>query len=378
MPAISIPTGRRLGALFLGYLLAVVAVIALAPFQFAVPDHFTLQLFVPELPSVLDVLLNVALFLPIGFVWHRMVGARPIWALAIGLLCGVLIEGAQLFLAPRYSTVSDLVANAIGCWYGARASRMIARHVSTGAMVSRLWLDQPMMGLVYLLIPLLWLHALGASDEPARLWLLVPLGMAGALIITAVATVTSLEFGTRGRAWPMIAALGWYLVGAVPAFRIAPVHAGWGAVITVITALLGGKLWRMVLTRERRLEPQLVRALFPFIVVVVVGTSIDAGSLWFEGSTDTRIDLLRALAQIATFTLLGYLIAESRGRQEEPLLRALVLPVIVAAIACAGLAVMAIEWPSVMRVLACVLGAGYGAVLYDAQRAHVVALRAGA
>ena len=68
-------TGRRLGLLLLGYLAALVAVVVLAPLRFAWPTASRFVVVAGE-AWWLDAILNVVLFLPIGFLGARTV-ARP-------------------------------------------------------------------------------------------------------------------------------------------------------------------------------------------------------------------------------------------------------------------------------------------------------------
>lgn len=371
-------TGRRLGALFLGYLAAVVAVITLAPFQFAMPVHFSVAWLVTDGGWATDLILNVVLFLPLGFLWQRMTGGRPVWALLLGSAAGLSIELAQLFLAPRYTTMSDLLANGSGAWLGAFGSAYLARRVATGRLMSTLWLDQPLVGLVYLLIPLIWLDGLGAAGEASRLWLLVPLGSAGALAIAAVAVAARGTTRPPLSLWPIIGAIAWFALGMVPALRASPRNALMALAATAVVATIGGPLWRAMLRGERRLEPQVVRGLLPLLLIVVGGTSASAGSLSLVGSAEiARVAILRVLEQAAAFTLLGYLVAEWRGRREEPLRRLVAMPLAVAVLAMALVDLTVVPWQSLLRPAACLLASGYGALLYDAQRAHIVALRTG-
>ena len=366
-------TGRRLGTLFLGYLAVVVAVITLAPFQFAVPARFTAALIVTDGGWAPDVILNVVLFVPLGVLWHRTRGGRILAGLGFGLLLGACIELAQLFLAPRYTTLSDVLANGTGAWLGAAISVALSRRVASTTLVTRLWLDQPMMGLVYLLWPLAWLVGLSSGSAPDRLWLLVPIGAAGALAITAVATVG--RSAGQGAVLPIAMTTIWMTVAAVPAMRVAPRLAGVGVGMAFVVAALGGPLWRFALRRERRLEPQVVRAVLPLLAVLLIGVSRQAGSVAVAGGGEAaRESLLRVIAQAAAFTLLGYLIAESRGRRLEPLRRLVAWPLVAATLAVVVLELAVAPWHSMIRVSAALVATAVGAALYDAQRAHILTL----
>ncbi len=380
LPSPSPVTGRRLGALFFCYLAAAVALITLAPFQFARPTQFRVAWIVLDGGWATDVVLNVVLFAPLGLLWQRMTGARPLAVLGLALIAALAIEGAQLFLAPRYSTASDLVANGVGAWLGATLSEAAARRVDSTLLISRLWLDQPLMGLVWLLIPLAWLVGLSSASDPARLWLLVPIGAAAALGIAAVAVVTQPGVGRAepGVVLPFAASLLWAAIAIVPSVRVAPWLALGAVATTGLVVMLGGRLWRLALQRERRLEPQVVRVLVPLLLLVLAGLSREGGSLDLRGGGEAaREGLLHLLAVFAAFTLLGYLVAESRGRRRESLGRAIIWPMTIALLVGALLRVVTMDVLATPQLLASGFAAGVGAVLYDAQRAHIIALLAG-
>lgn len=88
---------------------------------------------------VLEFTANIVLFVPFGMLALTAFRWMRVWsATAAGLATSALIEGVQLFLPTRYSTVSDLVANTTGALIGAlvvalwrRRSR--ARAVSVAA-----------------------------------------------------------------------------------------------------------------------------------------------------------------------------------------------------------------------------------------------------
>lgn len=80
------------------------------------------QLGLPFEPTytVLEILANVALFVPFGILAMTAFRWMRVWsATAAGLSTSLLIEGVQLFLPTRYSTVSDLIANTAGALIGA-------------------------------------------------------------------------------------------------------------------------------------------------------------------------------------------------------------------------------------------------------------------
>jgi glycopeptide antibiotics resistance protein len=94
--------------------------ITLAPFRFYWPPSVRVIYVGP----VFDIVSNILLFLPPGFLYsltHRprahTHGARVFW-LGFALSCG--IEIIQIFQPGRYPSPADVLANAAGAWLGAR------------------------------------------------------------------------------------------------------------------------------------------------------------------------------------------------------------------------------------------------------------------
>ena len=86
-----------------------------------------------------DTLVNVALFLPLGWLLHRAArrrGATGPASLALVVVAGGLfslsVETLQYFLATRYSSAVDVATNAVGAWAGAwaEARRSAAARVA--------------------------------------------------------------------------------------------------------------------------------------------------------------------------------------------------------------------------------------------------------
>ncbi|AYF98956.1 VanZ family protein [Protaetiibacter intestinalis] len=87
----------------------------------AMPARWLASLGLPFEPSyaVLEFTANIAMFVPFGVLAMTAFRMR-VWSTTLaGLATSALIEGVQLFLPTRYSTVSDLVANTAGALVGA-------------------------------------------------------------------------------------------------------------------------------------------------------------------------------------------------------------------------------------------------------------------
>ncbi|MBA2292122.1 MAG: VanZ family protein [Gemmatimonadales bacterium] len=368
-------TGRRLGYLLVGYLAVVVGVITLAPFRFAVPHPPRVHLLVLDGGWIADILLNVALFVPIGLALHRTMRSGLVTVVLVAGGASLLIESLQLFLLPRYSTVTDVAANALGALLGAMISTFVDRRFGAGRrLVGRLMLDLPLMGVTYLLLPLLWLDGLGAAGSPARAWLSLPVVAAGALTLAAVArTVPSAATTAMGRN-VVLAAVTWFAIGAVPALRTNPFMVGVGLVVVVGAAGLGQWAWRKAVLRDRRLEPQVVRVIVPLVLLYLILLALYPGSLSVAGGGDARVGILRWLEHVAALASLGYLLAEWRGRQAEHGLVAVAKPALLSGLAWVAIVSVTNRSAILAGGIVALVAGGFGATLYRRQRDHIIAL----
>lgn len=332
-------TRRRspLGWAALAYLSAIVVLVTLVPFTFRWPD----ALQVVWGGSALDVLSNVALFLPVGF-FARLAG-RPrrrglLAAVVWGLTLSALVETAQAFVPGRYTQPLDVAMNGLGTLLGAHAFDLVARRLSGLAGVPAL--ELPLVGILYLLVPLLWLDGLAAGDDPHRIWLVALLGTFGAGVVVSVhvhrlrpagvisAARLSLSFGVA------------FLVGVLPALpRFAPAALGLGAALAAGVFLAARFLPPS--PGDRRFEVATLVRLAPLYVAYLALLALWPWDATAPGvpfgalPLSTRLTIaFRLVEGIAAFTLLGYIVAEVGGRHDGRDARALARVALVAA-ACA-------------------------------------------
>ena len=317
-----LPAGRFL----LGYLLLVTAVITLAPFRFTRPVAPRLSWLVD--PG--DVVANVLLFVPLGFLYR--VAARPSahkghWpTVGAALLVSAALETLQLFLPGRFASPLDVGANTLGAWLGSRLHARIAAYLD-GRLVRGLALELPLMNVVYLLVPLLWLDGFAAGQDARRLVLSPLLGLAGAIVLAAVWRHRLAERGVLSPERLAWLTAGWYVVGAAPGLIRRPLLVLGGAVLVAVVARLEAAR-PAPLGSERRFELPTLRRAWPLLVGYLIVSALwplpwTPGS-WHGGwgiadiaDMPGIVPMLRALEYLAAFTLLGYTVAESRGRREE-------------------------------------------------------------
>jgi hypothetical protein len=104
-------------------------------------------------------------------------------------------------------------------------------------------LELPLMNLVYLLIPLIWLTGLSAGPEVLRWWLMVLLGLFGGGVLFSIYFYRLKGGGTVGPNKLSCFAMGWFYIGALPMLTRYPLRvfffgAGLGAVSQLLARVL--------------------------------------------------------------------------------------------------------------------------------------------
>lgn len=378
-------TRARLSLVLLLYFLGVIIVITLAPFRFVMPEHVRVW----YAGDWFDVVANVLLFLPLGFLYPLTrtdaPETSPLRALALGALLSGAIELTQLFEPERFTSVIDVVTNAAGAGLGALIVRAVTRRVQVNArLVGRLSLEIPLVGLIYVLIPLLLVASFLAKGDYLRMLALLPLGLVGARLFSSVQRHHFGPNGLAGNTAMILAASTWMILGSFPIALRYPL--GGVALVGGVALLTWFEISRQPASAaDRRFESEALRSAAPYLatyllMVIVLPLSAGIGPLHFEvGLTGPRNDIdaqmLQLLEPVATSTVLGWVLAEARGRRELPFSR--VAGRVAMECACLALAMEASR--GIQRgvgasglqfglvVLAGVLGAG----MYHNQRDHV-------
>ncbi|NTV63594.1 MAG: VanZ family protein [Oscillochloris sp.] len=372
-------TSARLAAALLGYFVLVIVLLTLFPFYLVLPNPIEISLRVaPD-----DIVENLILFLPIGFL-YRLTGGRPRGAVFLGAALSASVEFIQIFLPVRTASPVDLVINTLGAGLGVWLYDQIAAHIAmTPTMVGRLALEIPLMGLMYMLVPLLWMNALALRDAPDRWVLTAMIAASGAIVLSDIYRAWWGPAGLWSAGRMALTAGAWFLIGSGPRLLhplpTIPLTLG----VVLLTAGLAALPWR---STDRRFERTTLRRILPglalYLLLAALWPPFQPLSVWHGtlGLTD-RIEPVTSrypaplLEYLAAFTLLGYVSAEWRGRAELPLTQDLPRLLLITLGSALTLELLvgfqSGHGASLVRAVLVVAGALFGGIIYHLQRDYV-------
>ena len=226
-----LPGHQHLGWALFSYFFLITLVITLFPFRFQLPQRIRFFWF----GGWSDTLLNVLFFLPLGFL-YRLIrpGDSALHVFRLGLGLSVLIEVAQIFLAERFPSPMDVLTNGAGAWIGAllleKAQRKLYKE-----WIGSLALELPLMNVVYLLIPLIWLNGLATGTKSFHSGLAMLPGLCGCLIMSAVYLHRLESAGVIRPNLLAVIATGWFLIGSLPRLLESPSVIIYGSALVALT-----------------------------------------------------------------------------------------------------------------------------------------------
>jgi len=371
-------TGNRLSAALLGYAILVILLLTLNPFYLAVPNRigFTFR------TDIRNVIFNIVLFIPFGFFYRLTLRRRG--AFLLGAIISFIIETVQIFIPVRTPSIIDILTNTLGSGMGALAYDLVSTRITIPpSTVGRLRLETPLMGLIYLLVPLLWANALAFDAAPNR-WILT-------LLISLCGTIVFSEifkhwWETRSYRVSLNAALAagiWFFIGSGPALTQPLPVLAIGLALMFLTATLTALPQQ---SKERRFERATLKRVFPifglYLLLLALWHPLRPLTAWHvtlgftDRITEKSVQLLNPrIEYLVAFTVLGYLLAEWRGRSEIPLSQDLPRLFLFSS----GVA-LAVEFlvgfqsgpgASLIRAVMVVVSALFGGTIYHLLRAHI-------
>ena len=382
--AAPLDSGARLSRALLSYLVVLIAALLLLPFEFALPDRIGFRLEFAPLSS----LAICGMFVPYGFLTRRSrvgrVGQHRVSIMLSAGMLSLMLETVQIFEpaceASPWHVLAAVAGAAVGAWLCERAHDDAN---GTANALHALLLQLPLMGLAYLLLPLLWASSAAAQGDSARLGLTLSIGMLGASILGSIAR--AIRAYTPDRAWWLVPAVAatWIAVGMLPSVLV-----DWRitlACIVIVTAFASWRgRWSAPMFVERRYEVPALFAASPFMAIYFAGAGVWPGHsfrtipLIHLGMPTSDAGLALALplfeAGIAA-TVLGYIIAEFHGRSEasfrDAASRMMFWACLILLASEGSRSYFGFEGASALRAVLSLGAAAYGAGLYHLQRAHV-------
>ena len=299
----------------------------LAPFDFYVPAILRFDV----VGSPVGVLTSVFLFVPLGFLYPltwRGKDPTPQTVAILGAVVGTALAAGQACEANHRVAVATIVASGIGAGIGAMLLELVNDRIRASArLAGRLSLELPLVALIYLLVPLVLATSLAVGNDALRAISLVPLTLLGARLLSAVQEHHFAPAGVFQRR--QVATIGavWTALGVFPLLRLQPIIAVGLIVLIALTAahestvpaIHGG-------ARERRFEVAVLRSAVPYIAVyfaALIFLPLSFGladwrmAVGLTGSgNDLAQQMVRSLEPVTAIAMLGYILAEARGRRE--------------------------------------------------------------
>ena len=371
------------------YMCTIVVFITLIPFEFRIPGEFKIT----WSTNFTDFITNIFLFIPIGFLFRlnrrQSKDILCLNELIFGLLLSSAIEFTQLFIPGRYTQLIDVITNGLGAWFGAIVFILLKSQLR-GERPGKLFsLGLPLMNLVYLLFPLMWLNGLAIGEEAARLWLLLLLGLFGTGVLCSIYINRFRNTGALSLAKLSFFVMSWFLIATLPVLTKFPIQI---AIFTISVGIVTQIFARIPKedkrdkADERRFELPTLRRILPLfgLYLLLLGIwpttlSVDDWQLniYFQklAFNDRIAFTFRFIEFIAAFTLLGYMIAELRGRKNESAAKTLGW-IFFTALICSIMIGIIRGYPpllgsSILEIVFITAAALYGGIIYRLQLAAI-------
>lgn len=375
-----------LGYALLIYMCVVVVLITLAPFEFSIPSSFTIT----WSTNFADFLTNIVLFIPIGFLFkltrRKTQDFSNLQALTLGLLLSLAVESSQAFIHGRVTSVIDVIANSLGAWLGAMVFTFVGNQLKEHRAGRLIALELPLMGLVYFLIPLMWLNGLGTGEDHGRVWFLLLLGIIGAGVICSIYIHRFKPWATIGYTELSVFAICWFVLGSLPQLFCYPLKITFFGIAVGVVVQLFARLADERNGHDKRFEIPTIKKLLPVYVIYllllatwpsILSNSKYRSDLIFEmlGFNARIVFMSRFIELVAAFTLLGYMVAEMRSRKNESIEKTLTWTFVIAGASAIFIEVIR-SCPSIYNINALsiiieVSASFYGAAIYRLQLAAI-------
>jgi glycopeptide antibiotics resistance protein len=310
------------------YMCIIILIITLSPFDFQTPEKIR----VFWILSFRDYIANIILFIPVGFLLtmsHRNgKESSLVKILVYGALFSLLIESAQQFLPDRFPQVSDIIINGLGAMLGGLILIRLRRHTIKEHAGKVSTTELPLMNIIYLLTPLMWINGLSNAGDIRRLFLLIILGLCGSAVLSSIYKYRLRNAGIPSINKFTLFVIIWFFIGAGPFMLNHPIPTIILAFFIWIIVQVFVRLSLKIVPKEKRFELPTLKRFLPLYAIYLLLLAVFPITLpeieWQlkQGFQIVALDehillTFRFVEFIAAFTLLGYMIAEMRGRKDE-------------------------------------------------------------
>ena len=272
--------------------------------------------------------MNIILFIPIGFLLYPILPERKknIYATLFGILFSSFIEFNQIFIPGRSPGFNDIVTNGAGALIGVMGHHYVKEYVRERS--EKLWhLGIPLMDIIFLMIPLLWLSSFAAGHDINRLWLLLLLGIIGAVLVSEIYINRIPDKSFVYLILFIFLLSTWYSISIFPALYKYPKRTIFFIMLINIFAFIRFKYGYKPIN-DKRFELRTLNKIIPLFVIYVLllnqwPLSIPRSSFQFSWLTDYKlqqiyfISIYRYVEYFAAFAMIGYLLSEYINRSNN-------------------------------------------------------------
>lgn len=314
---------KVLGSALLFYILIVTLLFTLAPFNYSNPDFSKLDEF--WYWELNDTIKNVILFIPIGFLLLPILPDKRkyIYAALFGFGFSSFIEFNQIFIPSRSPGFNDILTNSTGTLLGIGGHFYVKSYVQKKS-TTLLHMGIPLMNIVFLLVPLLWISSFAAGYDVNRLWFLLLLGFIGATIITEVYLNRITDKSLKYLVLMLFLLCSWFLISVFPVLVKYPKRLIFFAAILIVYAFIRMKFGSFNKI-EKRFELRTLNKIIPvyFIYLVLMSQwplSFQVSSYHFTWLTDYKMEnqyilsIYRYVEYFSAFAVVGYLLSQYINR----------------------------------------------------------------
>jgi len=319
---------KILGAALLFYIVVVTLLFTLAPYNYSFIRINSLNNFFEW--QLQDSIMNIILFVPTGFLLFPILPERHkyIYAALFGFLFSSFIELNQIFIPTRSPGFNDIVTNSTGALLGCMVHQFVKRYIRMRSE-TLLHFGIPLMNIIFMMIPLLWLSSFASGYDVNRLWLLLLLGIIGTILVSEIYIYRISHKSFIYGVFFSFLLSSWYLIGVFPALIKYPKRIVFFLIIINIFAFIRMK-YGSGINNDKRFELKTLNKIIVLFILYILllsqwPLSLPESSFKFSWLTDYKLQryyifsIYRYVEYFTAFAMVGYLLSEYINRSSNQL-----------------------------------------------------------